>query len=73
MSLDELDGMSDESEVEGSCPYCGEMVTLVLDPGGARRQKYEEDCFVCCRPWIVEVSWSMDGVASVVISREDGA
>jgi len=40
---------------EVSCPYCGEQVELILDPGGGADQEYVEDCEVCCRPWQVHV------------------
>jgi len=38
-----------------SCPYCGERVEVILDPGGGAEQEYVEDCEVCCRPWQVHV------------------
>ncbi len=38
-----------------SCPYCGEVVHLVIDEGGGSPQSYVEDCPVCCRPWQVDV------------------
>ena len=37
-------------EVEVSCPYCGEPLTLVVDETGGRTQSYVEDCAVCCQP-----------------------
>ena len=33
-----------------ACPYCGEPLTIDVDPSGGRRQVYVEDCAVCCRP-----------------------
>jgi hypothetical protein len=30
-------------EAEVSCPYCGETVTIGLDPGGGAIQTYVED------------------------------
>lgn len=42
--------MSDRLESsEQRCPYCGETLTLLVDPG-AGGQRYVEDCAVCCRP-----------------------
>ncbi len=38
-----------------SCPYCGEHVEVIVDPGGGLEQEYVEDCEVCCRPWQVHV------------------
>ena len=36
------------------CPYCGEVVTALLDPS-AGDQEYIEDCPVCCRPITFEL------------------
>ena len=38
-----------------ACPFCGEPEELYVDPGGAERQTYTEDCAVCCRPRVVHV------------------
>ena len=38
-----------------SCPYCGEMISVIID-GSVDSQEYIEDCFVCCRPITVSVS-----------------
>ena len=40
--------------VKNHCPYCGEPIELVVDPS-VDQQSYTEDCFVCCRPMIVDV------------------
>jgi transcription elongation factor Elf1 len=39
------------------CPYCGEDISMVLDLS-VPRQKYVEDCEVCCNP--IEVSYSVE-------------
>ena len=31
------------------CSYCGELITMLLDPG-PDEQVYIEDCEVCCNP-----------------------
>jgi len=36
-------------EHEFGCPYCGESITMLLDPGSGL-QEYIEDCEVCCNP-----------------------
>jgi len=54
-----------------SCPYCGEGVELILDPGGGSMQEYVEDCEVCCRPWMVRVAVGVDGDASVTLTTLD--
>lgn len=72
MSLDDLgDPASPEefaawdTEAEVMCPYCGEGVTIGLDPGGGRVQTYVEDCQVCCQPWHVHLEYDRDGGARV--------
>jgi hypothetical protein len=40
--------------VERPCPYCGESVELLIDCS-APRQRYTEDCAVCCQPLVVAV------------------
>lgn len=32
-----------------SCPFCGEVGSILLDPSGGD-QSYIEDCQVCCQP-----------------------
>ena len=54
------------------CPYCGEAVEIVLDPGSGPRQAYVEDCEVCCRPWEVTVAYADDGSAEVELLPADG-
>lgn len=46
-----------------ACPYCGEEVELVIDPGGGAVQQYVEDCEVCCRPMQLTVRWDDNGAA----------
>ncbi|HET7460119.1 MAG TPA: CPXCG motif-containing cysteine-rich protein [Longimicrobium sp.] len=53
------------------CPYCGEPVEIVLDPGSGTRQEYVEDCEVCCRPWQVSVAYADDGSAEVDVTAAD--
>ena len=44
-------------EYELICPYCGELVTMVLEgPDGS--QQYIEDCEVCCNP--IQIRFSID-------------
>ncbi|MDQ3724167.1 MAG: CPXCG motif-containing cysteine-rich protein [Actinomycetota bacterium] len=55
-----------------ACPYCGEVVTMGLDPGGGAVQEYIEDCPVCCQPWRVTLVYRDDGVADVTLAALDG-
>ena len=55
---------------DATCPYCGEPLTLALDPGEGD-QRYVEDCQVCCRPILVQVSTGTQGDLQVALRRED--
>lgn len=57
-------------EVEAVCPYCGERVELWVDESAGARQRYVEDCPVCCRPWQVEVTVD-DGYAEATLLHQD--
>lgn len=37
------------------CPWCGEQISLYVDPG-QQTGTFTEDCEVCCRPWRVSVA-----------------
>jgi hypothetical protein len=74
--VDDLDDESDadedvddnadfDADSEVTCPYCGETITVLLDPGSGSTQDYVEDCEVCCRPWRVRVRYNRAGRATV--------
>ena len=46
---------------DGSCPYCGEPISLAID-ASAGAQTYIEDCAVCCRPITVVLDIDDDSV-----------
>lgn len=54
------------------CPYCGEQITLALDPSGGS-QRYIEDCAVCCRPIVVVLAVDEAGAASALGHAQDEA
>ena len=58
-----------DTEAEVACPYCGERVSIGLDPGGGAMQEYVEDCQVCCRPWRVRVTYGETGAAEVRVEE----
>jgi hypothetical protein len=60
----------DREEWMAQCPYCGEPLTLLLDPMDAGAD-YIEDCQVCCRPMVVAVTASPDGELSAFVRGED--
>lgn len=62
--------MLDRQDIE--CPYCGEVISLLLDTS-AGSQRYIEDCHVCCRPIEVRVSVDDDGMVAVDAWGQDEA
>jgi len=52
-----------------SCPYCGERIQVLLDPS-VPHQNYIEDCQVCCRPIIFDVTVDLDDETSVFVRSE---
>jgi hypothetical protein len=45
-----------------SCAFCGEDNDVLVDPSGARRQTFTEDCTVCCRPNLITLVFDGDDV-----------
>ena len=52
------------------CPYCGETITILVDDS-LPEQDYVEDCQVCCRPIVLNVSVDSDGDAAVLATAEN--
>ena len=59
-----------EEPIEVDCPFCGEHFTTFVDISSGSQQ-YIEDCQVCCRPWLVSVSYDEDGTAHVFVDASD--
>ena len=57
--------MPEISETHISCPYCGESISVLVDDS-VPEQSYVEDCQVCCRPIVLDVTVGSDG--GVVVS-----
>lgn len=53
-----------------ACPYCGESILVLLDPS-VEFQEYIEDCQVCCRPIVFQVTVDPDGDVGVSVSGEN--
>ncbi len=51
------------------CAFCGEDNEVLLDPSGARRQTFTEDCSVCCRPNLVTLVFDGDDVHLDVVQE----
>jgi transcription elongation factor Elf1 len=45
------------------CPHCGEAISMVLDTS-VPRQRYVEDCEVCCNPIEIRYEIEEDAVVS---------
>ena len=58
------------SEQSLHCPYCGEAISIVVDHS-AGEQEYVEDCQVCCRPMVLDITIGPDGEASVSARYEN--
>ncbi|MBT6601148.1 MAG: CPXCG motif-containing cysteine-rich protein [Nitrospina sp.] len=60
----------DEIEKFFNCPYCGELISMLIDLS-FNNQFYEEDCEVCCRP--IEISFTVvdEEIASWEALRND--
>ena len=61
--------MSDD-EFLVTCPYCGEQVTVYLEPDV--RGTLVQDCEVCCNPWRVRV-FGRGEKRRVEVARADGS
>ena len=59
-----------EEEFLVVCPYCGEAVTIYVEPDV--RGSFVQDCEVCCNPWRVRVTGRRDE-RDVHVSRADGS
>ncbi len=53
-----------------SCPYCGESINVLIDDS-LSEQSYVEDCQVCCRPIVLDVSVDVDGDIAVQARSEN--
>ena len=68
--------MSELLERKVRCPYCGELLVVLIDPS-IQNQEYVEDCQVCCRPILFDVSiiiegQDWDGDIDITVSQENG-
>lgn len=57
-------------EQEIACPYCGETITVLVDPQEAGHE-YIEDCQVCCKPMVFSVSVDPVGHVSLAVRDEN--
>ena len=62
-------GVPLESDAVYTCPRCSETNYVAVDPSGGRRQRFVEDCPVCCNPIDFEVTFDREGDA--IVERAD--
>ncbi len=54
------------------CPYCGERISMVLDPDEGD-SNYIEDCEVCCRPIRISFHGKDGAITGFQAQRSDEA
>ncbi|AQA19322.1 hypothetical protein BST95_14805 [Halioglobus japonicus] len=60
--------MHDLAQHTVGCPYCGEVIEVLIDAQEAGQQ-YIEDCQVCCRP--ITFSLTEDAQGYLIVSVYD--
>ena len=66
----QLDDLQLVEDLVFHCAYCGEPNGTRVDPSAGSRQRYVEDCQVCCRPNVLSVRFDVDGGASIDTTPE---
>jgi hypothetical protein len=51
-----------------TCPFCWETITILVDP--SESQIYTEDCFVCCRPILIDTEINGEDL-QIRVTQED--
>lgn len=62
--------MMELAERKVNCPYCGEVIDILIDCSVAQ-QNYIEDCQVCCRPITFDITVDAEGELYVLLSSEN--
>jgi len=62
--------MPEITETRIGCPYCSESISVLVDDSQPQ-QNYVEDCQVCCRPIVLDVTVDMDGDVHVTARSEN--
>jgi hypothetical protein len=57
-------------ETNVSCPYCGEIINILIDTS-VEEQQYFEDCSVCCAPILFDVVMTTSTEIQLTVKRED--
>lgn len=60
-----------QEEYAYDCPYCGEALTMAVDPTAGKHQSFTVDCEVCCHPIAIHLEVSQDeGVTEFSAEKE---
>jgi hypothetical protein len=51
------------------CAGCGEWNQTTVDESAGSRQRYVEDCQVCCKPNLLRVSWDTSAAEFVIVAE----
>jgi transcription elongation factor Elf1 len=62
--------MTETLERSIDCPYCGEIIVVIIDCS-IPQQNYIEDCQVCCRPIEFDVIVDQAGQPMVSVFNEN--
>ena len=62
--------MHHQEETTVSCPYCGEVISIIIDCTGIG-QEYIEDCQVCCRPITFQIRHNDNHTLDVIVKHEN--
>ena len=49
-----------------ACAGCGQWNETSVDESAGSRQRYVEDCQVCCKPNVLRVSWDADSAQFLI-------
>ena len=66
----EFHSMHELSPQNVECPYCGQLIEVLIDCS-ITQQDYIEDCQVCCRPIDFAVSIDQHGNPCVAAAHEN--
>lgn len=62
--------MNELKETKIGCPYCGETISVLIDPSDTDNS-YIEDCQVCCRPINFNISLDYDNDLVIHVTSDD--
>ena len=60
----------ERGSVTYECAFCGEENEILVDVSGGRRQRFTEDCAVCCRPNLIALVVDEDGDVELQVTQE---